>query len=396
MHGTKRSGITTLVGALVVIIIILVGIAGYAFLYPPTAPSSTVTSVSTVQGQLAGLKVGMIVPIDSSDNSWNYQAEAQLKALQKVEGFSLQVVENKVDGSAAQPIAEGWASSGYNVIFLQGNQYQTMTSSIANKYPSTLFVCVDCYAANYSNVYRIWLDLGEAGFIIGVMAGKLTQSNNIGMIGGGRVASIWAGHEGFKLGALLTNPSVTFSEKYEQFAWSDSAGAAKDATQMISNGADVVFSSGDGIDVGVLQAASSASTHVWANNVYTNLSAIKPSVDNILMGSIVVNWGPLYSAALNAYVNGNWAWGYLTANMASGIVTVQPGPQVPANIRAIANNLQSMIISQTLSMSFAVDPNNPGTPICFAAQLQTPVPSSCADTNVNNTAAQLNFIPNLS
>ena len=144
---------------------------------------------------------------------------------------------------------------GYNVVILQGNQYQVMANTIAPQYPKTLFVCVDCFQANYSNVFRIWYDLGGGGFIEGFMAGMLTHTNTLGLIGGGRIASIWAGHEGFKLGALYANPNVKFTEKFEAISWADSAGAQSDASLMYTNGADIVFSSGDGIDVGVVGAA---------------------------------------------------------------------------------------------------------------------------------------------
>jgi basic membrane protein A len=293
MKDTKRNGIAALVGALIVIVILLAGVAAYAFLYPPSGSSKTVTTtvqggVSTVTTTVAGaasaissLKVGLILPITPADNSWNYQAHAELNKLQQEYGFTLSESDNKVSGTDAQPVAEQWASSGYGVIFLQGIQYQTMASTVAQKYPNVLFVCVDCLAANFSNVYRIWLDISGGGFVLGAMAGMISKTDKFGLVGGGFVPSIWGGHEGFKAGVLYTNPGTpagNFYNKFEAFAWSDSAGAQTDATHDYTNGADVVFSSGDGIDVGVLGAALAqpASPQVWATNVYSNLTAVVP------------------------------------------------------------------------------------------------------------------------
>lgn len=387
----KRAAVTQLESVLVILVILLAGVAAYAFISKP-APQTTTTGAASA---ISKLKVALIVPIAASDNSWNYQAEASIKQLQKLYNFTLSITENKFDGSSAQPVAQQYASQGYNIIILQGIQYMVMASTIAGQYPNTMFVCVDCFAANYSNIYRVWWDMSEGAFIIGVMAGMVTHTNTLGLIGGGRVPSIWGGHEGFKAGALYANPNVKFTEKYEAFSWADSAGAQRDATLAYQNGADVVFSSGDGIDVGVISAAlaasNSSSTQVWASNVYSNLSAIRPAVDKILLGSIVVDWSIIYNAALNSYVLGNWHNGYLTADMESGIVKVQPGPNVPANVKKVAYRLQNLFIQGASLLYFQTNPKT-GDPLCF----DQPSLPQCADTSLSNAAAQLNYLPSLS
>jgi basic membrane lipoprotein Med (substrate-binding protein (PBP1-ABC) superfamily) len=413
MKGTKRNGITALVGGLIVIVILLAAVAAYAFLYPPsssgTTVTNTVTSTVTASGaqasKISALKVGLIEPITPADNSWNYQAHEELAKLQTYYGFTFSEQDNIVSGTDAQPIASQWAASGYNVIFLQGIQYQTMASTAAHQYPNTLFVCVDCLAANYSNVYRIWLDISGGGFVLGAMAGMLSSTHKFGLIGGGFVPSIWGGHEGFIAGVLYTTSATpTFFNKFEAFAWSDSAGAKTDATSDYTNGADTVFSSGDGIDVGVLGAAMSQSGQVWATNVYSNLTAVVPADNKVLLGSIVVNWATLYNKALIDFVTGNWQWGFSTANMASGVVQVNPGPNVPSNIRAAGLALQADIVTGSISTYYKTDSN--GNPHCFnQAQAKTSDPT-CADstltvptgggTPTGNTAMQFSYLPAVS
>lgn len=409
----KRHAISTIVSVLVILLILVSGVAAYAFAYPPTSTTTvtntvtstvsgganTVTVTQTASGSggsnaLAGLKVGMIVPITAADHSWNYQAEAQIKQLQQEYGFQVSITENKFDGTSAQPVAVQYAAAGDQVIILMGIQYMVMANTIAPQYPNTMFVCVDCTTANYSNIYRVWWDMSDGGFIMGMMAGLMTQSNTLGLVGGGRVVSIWGGHEGFKAGALYTNPNVKFTEKFEAFSWADSAGAETDALNMYTNGADIVFSSGDGIDVGVMAAAqqeASSGAKVWASNVYSNLSAVDPSVDNVLLGSIVVNWATLFNKALNDYVSGNWHNGFVTANMQSGIVKVQPGPNVPASVASKALAMQDMFTLGSVISYFSTNPAT-GDPVCF----DTPTLAQCADTSMSTAAMQFNFLPTLS
>ena len=145
--------------------------------------------------------------------------------------------------------------------------------------------------------------------------------------------------------------------------------------------------------MGVLSAARAASTQVWATNAYTNLSSISAASGNnkVLLASIVVDWSIPYSAALRAYVGGAWRNGFLTASIASGIVKVQPGPNVPANVKALAARLQTDFLLQALVIGFQTDPKT-STPVCF--EQTTPV-GQCTDTGTGNTAAQLNYLPPL-
>ncbi len=425
MKGTKRNGITSLVSALIVIVVILIGVAAYAFAYPPSATPSTATitttasggtaatTVTTTVGQTSGvqasaigaLKIGIILPLTPSDNSWNYNAFDAINKLKAEFGFTLSVSQNIASGTDADVPAQQWAAQGYNIVIFQGGQYQAEANTFAGQHPGIMSVCVDCTVANYSNVYRIWLDLSGGGFVLGAMAGMVSQTHKFGLVGGGDIPSIWEGHEGFIAGITYTSPNCSgtcFTNTFEAFAWADVSGAKTTATNDYTNGADVVFSSGDGVDVGVLGAALAqpSTPQVWASNVYTNLTAILPADNKILLGSIVVDYYTPLFKAMEQFVTNNWHWGYTKVDMASGLITVQPGPSLPANVRAAGLLLQSDIVEGAIQISFAS--TSGGSPYCFV----NPSASSCADstltvpsgggTPTGNMAAQFNYLPTAS
>lgn len=378
--------LSTQTAGLIVVIVILAGVAAYGWARPPatititntverTAAAATITTVRTVTvtqagaaSPLSGLKVALIMPIDPSDLSWNYAANESIAKLQRLYGFKLDVYTNLFDGTKAEPVAVRLAREGYDVIILQGIQYMEMARKIAPQYPNTLFVCVDCFQIGAPNVYNIWMTLEEGAFVLGIAAGLLTKSNTIGLIGGGRVPSIWAGHEAFKAGVLLVNPNARFLEYYAPLSWADVAGARRAAEDMIARGADVIFSSGDGIDVGVSLASSEK--RVWFTTVYADIPRIKPM--DTLLGSIVFNWDIVYSKALRDKVTGEWRYGFLTATMASGIVKVSFGPGVPEDVKRKALEYQNMILMGLVKIYFDVDPakktfkcfDNPDLPEC--------------------------------
>jgi len=411
MKYTKRRGITALVSSLIVIIILLVAVVAYAFVFYHPSSSSTSTSTVTiatvtgggtaaVAGPIGALKIGIILPLTPADNSWNYNAYNAITKLKSEFGFTLSDSENIASGTDADPIAKQWAAQGYNIVIFQGGQYQAEANTFAGEYPNIMSVCVDCTVANYSNVYRIWLDLSGGGFVLGAMAGMVSQTHKFGLVGGGDIPSIWQGHEGFIAGVMYTSPATpTITNTFEPFAWADVSGAQTTATNDYTTGADVVFSSGDGVDVGVLGAALAqpASSHVWASNVYTNLTAILPADNKILLGSIVVDYSTPFFKALLDYVSNNWHYGYTKVDMASGTISVQPGPNLPANIQKAGLALQSDIVEGLVTISFKGAAS--GDPFCF----DTPKDPSCADTTLTvpsgggtptgNMAAQFSYLP---
>ena len=127
----ERRAVTKLESGLVVLVLIFAGVAAYGFLAVAPGTTTTVTATLGAASPLSRLKVALILPIDPTDNSWNYQADSSVKALQQAYGFTLNETYNKFTGTDAQPAAVSYAQRGFNVIFLQGIQYQTMASTIA-------------------------------------------------------------------------------------------------------------------------------------------------------------------------------------------------------------------------------------------------------------------------
>ena len=149
--------------------------------------------------------------------------------------------------------------------------------------------------------------------------------------------------------------------------------------------------------------AQPTSSQVWATNVYTNLTAIEPADNRILLGSIVIDYAAPMNKALLDFVNNNWAWGYTKVDMASGLERVQPGPNVPTNIAQAGLALQSDIVEGSIVISFAS--TSSGSPYCFI-NTGSAYASTCGDTTLTvpsgggtptgNMAAQFNYLPPVS
>lgn len=362
---------TTTAVALIVMLVIGI-VAGYgasSMMVAPAPPTTTggvtTTVTTTVTSQeaaaIAQLKVGLIMPITPEDYSWNYQADMSAKMLQTQFGFQLTEAENLFDGTSAEPVATDWATKGYNVIIGQGIQYQDMFNKIAPQFPKTVFVCVDCFGGK-GNVYNVWWYMADAAYLMGMLAGNMTKTNKIGLIGGGRAMSIWAGHEAFKRGVREVNKQATFLESWMAFSWADVAGAKKAGEQMADQGVDFIFSSGDGIDVGVRQVAKEK--NIQCTDVYADAAHLDP--DHIAQ-SIVVRWDIAYLTAIADYVRGDYNNKWLQADLFSGMVSLGAfGNAVPSSMQDWLLNQQTAL-RMGVSLPFTLDPScfdNANQPQC--------------------------------
>lgn len=231
------------------------------------------------------LKVALVLPGKKDDVSFNqamYQALTNYADGHK-DKIDLKVVENMYEVADIEPSLIDFASQGYDVIYGHGFQFMEPIVKIAPQYPKVAFVLGTGYkTVGNSGVYDVHLEAG--GYLMGVVAALATQSNKVGVIGGADAAEIYRGHEGFKAGAKSINPSIDIQEVYTG-DWTDTAGAKEAAIGMYDSGVDVIWHSGDGIGLGVVQAAKEKDKTCLGNVADQNVLA----PDNVLTG-VVYNW----------------------------------------------------------------------------------------------------------
>ena len=211
------------------------------------------------------LKVALVLPGKADDVSFNqamYRGAMAFAALHP-DAIELKVVEGVYDVADIDPTLRDYADAGYDVIIGHGYQFTEPVDTVAEQYPEVVFLlgCGVKYRAN-SQIYDVQLEAG--GYLMGVVAALATQSGKVGVIGGGEGSEITRGHEGFKAGAKFINPDIDIQEVYTG-DWNDTTGAYEAAIGMYDSGVDVIWHSGDGIGLGVVQAAEEKDQYVLGN-----------------------------------------------------------------------------------------------------------------------------------
>lgn len=241
-----------------------------------------------VSPALAGsgkLKVALILPGKIDDVSWNQAMYDGVKAIEEMYKDKIKVtyVEEVYEVADIEPAIRDFAVEGYDLIFGHGFQFMEPILKVAKQFPKTKFALGTGFKTRDNTcVYDV--RLGEGGYLMGTLAGLMSKTNKIGVVGGADVAEIFRGHEAFKLAAKKMNPAVIVQELYTG-DWRDAASAKDGATGMYDSGVDIVWHSGDGIGLGVVNAAKTENKIALGNVVDQNVLAPK----NILSG-IVYHW----------------------------------------------------------------------------------------------------------
>jgi basic membrane protein A len=146
-----------------------------------------------------------------------------------------------VDDAAAA--IRDYASEGYDLIIAHGSQYGSSLKEIAPDFPETAFAhgtTVDTFVdEGINNVFAYEAASQEGGYVNGVIAGLLTESNVIGVVGPIETGDAKLYVDGFVLGVKAINPEATVNVNWIG-SFSDVALAAEAANTHISAGADVM------------------------------------------------------------------------------------------------------------------------------------------------------------
>ncbi|WP_322924099.1 BMP family ABC transporter substrate-binding protein [Paenibacillus campi] len=123
----------------------------------------------------------------------------------------------------------------------------------AKSHPNQQFILVDA-TSDLPNVASITFKEEEGSFLAGALAAMASKTGKLGFIGGIDIPLLHKFQSGFQQGALTINPSASFEINYTGDFGKPQLGTAA-ASQMIANGADVIYTVAGLTGIGGLEEA---------------------------------------------------------------------------------------------------------------------------------------------
>ncbi len=156
------------------------------------------------------------------------------------------VFSENVANTDYERVMREYAEQGQQLIVGEVFGLERAARKVAADYPDTAFLMGSSFgpvAPNFS-VFDNWIH--EPSYLTGMVAGSMTESNVIGMVGGYAIPEVNRLMHAFMEGAREVNPDVKFIVNFID-SWYDPPKAKESAFAMMDAGADIMYAERFGV-----------------------------------------------------------------------------------------------------------------------------------------------------
>ncbi|MCR1898509.1 BMP family ABC transporter substrate-binding protein [Irregularibacter muris] len=227
-------------------------------------------------------KITMVTDVGGvNDNSFNQSAWEGLQKSEKDLGVEVAYIESK-DASDYVANLESALDAENDLIWGIGFLMGDDILKAAQDNTDQKYAIIDmAYDDTPENLIGVVFQAEQPSFLVGYIAGKMTETGKVGFVGGEKSAVIDGFDYGFHAGVKFANPDV---EVFRQYAdnFNDVAKGKAIATKMFQDGADIVFHAAGATGDGVIEAAKEQDK--WAIGVDRDQSDLAP--ENVLTSAM--------------------------------------------------------------------------------------------------------------
>jgi len=359
------------VAAAAVIVVIIVAAVALAIVIPSKTTTTTVTATSStssisttsmtttsITSTGAKYKLALLVGGDTTDDGLNDQGVLVAQWIHSQYGWNVSISQD-VAYSDQGAVMTSYAQEGYNVIWTDGNQFIGTTEAIAAQNPKVDFIMTPTY--DYDNITSNVVALGAQNqatgyYLAGVLSGKMTKTNAVGVIIGQWFAALSYEFYAYQAGVKSANPSAQVYLTVPG-TWSDATIGYQDAQTMITTDhTDILVPIADTTGLGVIAAATASNTTL----IGTVLDQVVLSPQD-MMTSVLLNMTAFIQPVIQHVMAGTWSQiGGQIQNLNLGSL----GPfhayasVIPTSVQLLLNQTSAGIVSGTIKVPF----NNTSSP----------------------------------
>lgn len=206
------------------------------------------------------------------------------------------VFSESVSNADYERVLRQYAEQGSGLIVGESFAVEAAARKVAKDYPKTAFLMGSSgkpQAPNFS-VFDNYIQ--EPSYLTGMIAGGMTKTNHIGMVGGYAIPEVNRLMHAFMEGAREVNPKVKFTVSFIG-SWFDPPKAKEAAFAMIDKGADVLYAE----RFGVSDAAKERGKLAIGNVINT-----QPQYPATVVASALWHMEPTIGAALAKVKSGQF------------------------------------------------------------------------------------------
>ena len=267
-----------------------------------TAPAPVPAASAAAPAKVEPLKVAFAYVGPVGDGGWTFAHDNGRKEVEKAFGDKVvtSFVEKVPESADAERVIRDMAGQGNKLIFGTTFGYMEPMLKIAGDTKGVKFEHATGYKTA-DNMRTYDSRTYEGAYLAGVIAGKMSASGKLGVVGSVPIPEVVRNINSFTLGAQSVNPKATTKVVWVN-EWFNPPKETEAATALINGGADVLFQNTD--SSAVLQTAEKMGKRAFGWD--SDMTAYGPKAH---LASAVINWGPYYVKAVGEALDGKWAGG---------------------------------------------------------------------------------------
>lgn len=337
---------------LVVLLALLLTACAPAATPTPEAPAETQEVEEPPAEPEEPFRVAVIMPSAINDLAFSQSIYDALETMRADMGgpsaFDFVFSENMFVVDDAAAAIRDYASQGYNLVIAHGSQYGSSLREIAPDFPEVSFAhgtTVDTFVdEGITNVFAYEALSQEGGYVNGVMAAMLTESNVIGVVGPIETGDAKLYVDGFVAGVNATNPDAVVNVNYTG-SFSDVALAAEAANTHLAAGADVLSGTAQMV-VGAIGAAEEQGA-LWFGT-QSSQSSLAP---DIVVANQVYDWTVVLEDIIGLIEQGTLGGNAYAIDLENGglVMDYNQAYELPTEVRQAADQTVQGIIDGTIT-----------------------------------------------
>lgn len=306
---------------------------------PAPAPAAEAPAPKPEPLKIAFAYVGPV-----GDGGWSFAHDNGRKAIEKEFGDKVvtSFVESVPESADAERVLRDLAGQGNKLIFGTTFGYMESIQKIAGDLKDVKFEHATGYKTA-ENVRTYDSRTYEGAYMAGVIAGAMTKSNTLGVVGSVPIPEVIRNINSFTLGAQSVNPKIKTKVVWVN-EWFSPPKETEAATSLINGGADVLFQNTD--SPAVLKTAQEKGKRAFGWD--SDMTAYGPKAH---LGSAIINWTPYYLKSVRDVLDGTWTSGQAWWGVKEGAIDmVSIAQDVPAEIKAKVEDVKKGLKDGTFSI----------------------------------------------
>jgi len=203
--------------------------------------ASSLPGIAAAQGKT---KVAAIYTVPF-EQQWVSRIHKALKAAEARGEIEYKASEN-VSNADYERVMREYATGGSNLIVGEAFAVEAAARKVAKDFPKVSFLLGSSGKVQEPNFSVFDNYIQEPAYLSGMVAGGVTKTNKIGMVGGFPIPEVNRLMNAFMAGATEVNPKVEFTVSFIN-SWFDPPKAKEAAFAMIDKGADVLYAERFGV-----------------------------------------------------------------------------------------------------------------------------------------------------